>query len=309
MIITVTLNPAMDRTVMVDELAVGEVNRVREGRSDPGGKGINVSRVLRELGGDSLAMGFVAGSIGRFIEASLNEIGIEDDFIHTPGQTRTNLSIVEAKARRQTSLNEPGPATDARSTRDLRSRIQRRLSEGSWTVMAGSVPPGVPPAIYAELIGMVKDSKGFAVLDADEDPLALGVAAQPYLVKPNLAELERLVGRSLSDDDAILAAASGLQQSGITYVVVSMGGQGAVAVGPGEVWRGYAPHVEARSGVGAGDSLVAGLVLQLAAGRGLAEGLRLGMAAGAATALTPGTMLCRRADVERLLPVVRIARR
>src|SRR3990170_1406628 len=130
MIITITLNPAMDRTVIVDELVLGEVNRVREGRSDPGGKGINVSRVLRELGTASLAMGFVAGSIGRFIEASLNEIGIHDDFIHTDGPTRTNLSIVEAKSRRQTSLNEPGPPTDPRWVKALHSRIQPRLSEG-----------------------------------------------------------------------------------------------------------------------------------------------------------------------------------
>lgn len=306
MIITITLNPAMDRTVLVEELVLGEVNRVREGRSDPGGKGINVSRVLRELGTASLAMGFVAGSIGRFIEASLNEIGIQDDFIHTLGQTRTNLSIVEAKSRRQTSLNEPGPPTDPRWVKELYSRIQPRLSEGTWVVMAGSVPPGVPRAVYAELITMIKRNKGFAVLDADGEPLALGVAAQPCLVKPNLAELERLVGRTLRGDDEIIGAAKGLHEAGITYVVVSLGAQGALAVGPGDVWRGYPPHVEAQSGVGAGDSLVAGLVLRLAEGRGLAEGLRLGMAAGAATALTPGTMLCRKEDVERLLPEVQI---
>jgi 1-phosphofructokinase len=308
MIITVTLNPAMDRTVVVDELVLGEVNRVREARSDPGGKGINVSRVLRELGRPSLAMGFVAGALGRFIEASLNEIGIEDDFIHTPGQTRTNHSIVEVNEARQTSLNEPGPTTDAHWVAELMARLRERLQEGDWVVLAGSVPPGVPENIYAELSALINEHKARPVLDADDALLALGVAARPCLVKPNLRELERLIGRPLGKEEEIVGAARQLHEAGISYVVVSMGANGAVAVGPGETLRGYVPRVEAKSPVGAGDSLVAGVLLRLADGEGLAAGLQLGMAAGAATALTPGTMLCRKEDVERLLPLVRVER-
>src|SRR3989304_1180102 len=155
MIITITLNPAMDKTLVLDELVAGETNRVKDARTDPGGKGINVSRVLRVLGQSSLAMGFVAGSIGRFVEATLNEMGILDDFIHTPGQTRTNIAVVEQKRMITTLLAEQGPVTDPRYLRTLKERLSVHTGPGAWVVLAGRLPPRLKPNIYADLIPFI----------------------------------------------------------------------------------------------------------------------------------------------------------
>ncbi|MBI4320536.1 MAG: 1-phosphofructokinase [Chloroflexi bacterium] len=306
MIITVTLNPAMDKTLVIDQLVPGETNRVKDARTDPGGKGINVSRVLRVLGQSSLAVGFVSGSVGRFVEASLNEMGILDDFIHTPGQTRTNIAIVEEKRRITTLLSEKGPATDPHYLSALKERLRVHIAPGTWTVLAGSLPPRIKPGVYAELTSLAREMGGLAALDADGEPLALGVAAKPHLIKPNRHELESLIGRTLASDEDVLGAAREIHASGVAIVVVSMGAQGAIAVSDQGTWKAMPPKVEPRSTVGAGDSLLAGVVLGLSTGKGLVEGLRLGTAAGAATALTSGTQLCHQPDIDRLLPEVRI---
>ncbi|MBI2863010.1 MAG: 1-phosphofructokinase [Chloroflexi bacterium] len=306
MIITLTLNPAMDKTVFLDELVVGETNRAKDSLSDPGGKGINVSRVIRELGQESLAMGFVSGSVGRFVEHALNERGIFDDFIHTPGQTRTNVEIVERKGGRTTNINEAGPETDPKFVKELRSRLRARIAFDSWLVVAGSVPPGIDPGVYAEIVDLAKRLGANTVLDADGRPLALGAAAEPTLVKPNLRELETLVGHPMAYEADVYAAARHLHERGIEHVVVSMGNRGSLAVSKQGSWKAVPPEVKVVSTTGAGDSLVAGLVLSLDQDKPFVEGLRLGTAAGAATALAPGTQLCRREDIERLAPLVQI---
>ena len=308
MIITVTLNPAMDKTVELDELIPGETNRVMSYRNDPGGKGINVSRVLRTLGTSSLAMGFVSGSVGRFVEASLNEVGILDDFIHTPGQTRTNVAITERKKDLTTLLAEPGPITDPQFLEQLKVRLSGHISPGAWVVFAGSIPPNLSDDSYAVLIELTRQRGGYAALDADGAPLSRGVAAKPCLIKPNQRELSYLVGRNLSTFDEVLAAAQEVQREGVDYVVASMGKQGAVGVTHGQAWKAVPPPVDARSTVGAGDSMLAGVLFSLAQGKSFAEGLRDGSAAGAATALTPGTQLCRLEDIQRLLPKVQVER-
>ncbi|HUX86594.1 MAG TPA: 1-phosphofructokinase [Chloroflexota bacterium] len=306
MIVTVTLNPAVDRVIVLCELHVGDTNRVTDGQIDPGGKGVNVSRVLAEIGGQSLATGFLAGSLGDLIEKSLRDAGIPVDFIRIPGQSRQNLAIVETCNQRHTLLNEAGPATDPLYLHRLERELRRRVHPGDWVVMAGSVPPHLPLTVYAELIDLVHQAGAKAVLDADGEPLRAGIAAKPELIKPNREELERLVGRPLTTDAEILAAARRLQKRGITYVVVSMGRRGSIGVGPDGAWLAIPPAVTTVSAVGAGDSLVAGLVLALSQGESLAEGMRLGSAAGAATALRPGTRLARAEDFQRLLPLTRV---
>ncbi len=308
MIITVTLNPTMDKTVEVDELVPGETNRVKDVRTDPGGKGIDVSRVLRTLGMSSLAMGFVSGSIGRFVEASLNEAGILDDFIHTPGQTRTNVAIVEHQKGITTLLSEPGPETAPEHFERLEARLRGHVSPGCWVVCAGSIPPHLGRGAYARLIELTRERGGYPVLDADGEALSLGVAAQPYMIKPNRVELGGLVGRELKTFDEVLAAAKEVQRRGVQYVVASMGKDGAVGVTYDQVWKAIPPRVKVQSTVGAGDSLLAGLIFALSQGKCFDEGLRIGTAAGAATALTPGTQLCRAEDIERLLPQVKVER-
>jgi 1-phosphofructokinase len=306
MIVTVTLNPAVDKTVTLDRLVLGEVNRVEVVRHDPGGKGINVSRVIRQFGGSSLCTGFVSGAVGRSIEHSLNEMGLSDDFVHTAGQSRTNTTVSEMATGQITTLNESGPAISTRHLSELRHRVRSRVCPGDWLVLAGSVPPGVPHDVYANLIKIAKKIGAFTVLDTEGEALALGLAAGPDMIKPNRREVLPLLPREPKTVQDYLAGARALQARGISIVIVSLGAEGSVAVRGEEAWQVIPPQVKAIGQVGPGDSLVAGVVFSLSQGRSFAEALRLGSAAAAATVMQAGTQLCRPDDIRRLLPQVQL---
>ncbi len=305
MIVTVTLNPAVDQTLVLDRLATGDTNRVRDSRIDPGGKGINVSRVLRELGRESLATGLAPGTLGRFIEHSLLDTGILCDFVHTRGQTRTNLTVVDETAHETTLFSYRGPTTDPRHVQTLEARLRRDLSKGDWLVVAGSIPPPIEASEYAQLIELGRQAGAHTVLDADAAALEAGLTAHPELVKANHHEAERLLGRALDEDRDVLRAADELRD-GASAAVITAGGRGAAAVSEEGAWWAWPPETVVVSAVGAGDALLAGLLLKLENGGTLEDGLRYGTAAGAAACLTPGTQLCRREEVDRLLPQVRL---
>ena len=311
MIVTVTLNPAIDQTLVLPRFVAGDTIRVKSSRFDPGGKGINVSRVIRELGGESLAMGLAPGGLGRYIEQTLQAQtpraqGIACDFVHTRGETRTNITIVDETRHMHTILSDPGPETDPRDVEELRERLRRRLRPGDWLVLAGSIPPPIGPEVYAQIITEARDMGAHPVLDADGAALEAGVSAHPEMVKSNRRELERLLGRHLDDEASTLEAAGTVHRQGIPRVVVTRGREGAVALSDNSCLRGVAPRVRSVSAVGSGDALLAGVLLTLSQGGDLEEGLRLGIAAGTATVLTPGTELCERREVDMLLPRVKV---
>ena len=306
MIITITLNPAIDQTLVLPKFVAGDTLRVKSSRFDPGGKGINVSRVVKELGGDTIAMGFAPGGLGRYIEQTLETQEIPCDFVHTQGETRTNITILDESRHVNTILSDPGPQTDPRSVDELLSRLRKRLQPGDWLVLAGSIPPPIDPAIYARIIGAAKDSGAHSVLDADGPALAAGVGARPEMVKGNRRELERLLSRHLDDEESTLEAAREVHAAGVPTVVVTRGREGAVAVSDGTCLRGVAPRVRAVSAVGSGDAFLAGVVLTLSRGGGIEDALRLGIASGTAAVLTPGTELCHRREVDILLPRVKV---
>lgn len=306
MIITVTLNPAVDQTLGLEKLIPGDTNRVRDSRFDPGGKGINVARVLRELGRESLASGLAPGSLGRFVEHSLLEQGILCDFVHTRGQTRTNLTVLDETAHETTLLSYRGPEIDPRHVQTLETRLRRYLSAGDWLVVAGSIPPPIEPRVYPQLIELGHQFSAHTVLDADAEALAVGLTGRPDLVKSNHHEAERLLGRALDDDAELLKAAEQMREAGAATAVVTAGGRGAVAAAEEGVWWSWPPPTVVVSAVGAGDALLAGLLLKLEEGAGMEEALRWGTAAGAAACLTPGTQLCHREDVMRALSEVRV---
>ena len=309
MIITVTLNPAVDQTLILGQLTLGDTNRVRDSRVDPGGKGVNVSRVLRELGRESLASGLAPGSLGRFVEHSLLEQGILCDFVHTRGQTRTNVTITDEAAHETTLLSYRGPEVDPRHVRTLEGRLRRYLSAGDWLVIAGSLPPSVEPQEYVRLIDLGRQLGATTVLDADAEALTVGLTGRPDIVKCNHHEARRLLGRPLDDDAALLKAAEAMRELGAGTAIITAGRRGAVAVSDDGVWWAKPPRTVVVSTVGAGDSLLAGLLYKLEDGAGIEEALRFGTAAGAAACLTAGTQLCKREDVERLLPEVRVERK
>jgi 6-phosphofructokinase 2 len=306
MIITVTLNPAIDQTLVLPRFVAGDTLRVRYSRFDPGGKGINVSRVIRELGGESIAMGFAPGGLGRYIEQTLEAQGVATDFVHTRGETRTNITIVDESRHVQTILSDPGPETDPHYLHELRSRLRKRLRPGDWLVLAGSIPPPLTAEVYTEMIHEASKVGVHTVLDADGAALAGGAAAHPDMVKGNRRELERLLGRHLDDEESTIEAAREVQDTGVQMVVVTRGREGAVAALEHSYLRGVAPRVRAVSAVGSGDALLAGVILTLSRGGAMEEALRLGIAAGTAAVLTPGTELCHRREVDILLPRVKV---
>lgn len=306
MIITVTLNPAVDQTLELERLTLGDTNRVRDSRIDPGGKGINVSRVLRELGRESLATGFAPGSLGRFVEHSLLEQGILCDFVHTRGQTRTNLTVVDESVHETTLLSYRGPELDPRHVQTLETRIRRFISEGDWLVVAGSIPPPLEPWVYTRLLELGNQRGAHTVLDADADALAAGLSGRPEIVKSNHHEAERLLGRTLDSDESLVEAAQQLRDEGAATAVVTAGSRGAVVVDGEGAWRAWAPPTTVVSAVGAGDALMAGMLYKLEEGSSIEESLRWGTAAGAAACLSAGTQLCRNEDIVRILPEVRV---
>jgi 1-phosphofructokinase family hexose kinase len=306
MIITVTLNPSIDQTLVLPRFVAGDTLRVKSSRFDPGGKGINVSRVIRELGGESMAMGFAPGGLGRYIEQTLEAQGIACDFVHTKGETRTNITILDESRHMHTILSEPGPRTDPKYVADLKSRLRKRLHPGDWLVIAGSIPPPLDAGLYGELIHAAAKTGAHSVLDADGEALVVGTEAHPEIVKGNRRELERLLGRHLDDEESTLEGAREVQARGVRQVLVTRGREGAVAVNGERSWRGIAPRVRAVSAVGSGDAFLAGVVLTLSRGGGMEEALTLGIAAGTACVLNPGTELCHRREVDILMPRVRI---
>lgn len=308
MIATITLNPALDKTVYVHRLAVGDTNRVEKNELDAGGKGINASRMLAELGAETVALGFLGGRTGRLIESVLTEENIPTDFVHTQAETRTNTAIQDLEGAPPTSLNEKGGPITPAEMDELREKIRSWAPKSKFMIMGGSIPQGVEPGVYQSLIEIAQAAGARVILDADNKPLDLGILARPMMIKPNADEAQRLCGREMSTLDDYADAAQNLIGRGIEIVVISMGKSGAVAACGDEVWQAIPPQVKAVSTVGSGDSMVAGMAIALAEGRPLHEGLALGSAAGAATAMSSGVEMGKKEDVDRLLPQVVVNR-
>ena len=304
MIYTVTLNPALDKTVEIPDFAPGRVNRITALRTDPGGKGLNVSKVIAKLGGDSEAFVLLGGSAGRAVATALEGLGVRCHIAWGEGETRTNLKIVDPVRRINTDINEPGFAVPPALTDGLLDRLTAALRPGDIVVLAGSLPPGAPADTYATWITRCKAAGARVFLDADGAALTGGLRAKPFLVKPNDEELSRLLGRELRGVPALADAARQLVASGVENVVVSMGGAGAIYANADTVLRTEGLSVPVRSTVGAGDSVVAALAFALGRGMPLHDAAVLSTAVGAANVMCSGTQAAERSAVEALLPKV-----
>ena len=304
MIYTVTLNPALDKTVEIPHFAPGRVNRITALRTDPGGKGLNVSKVIAKLGGDSEAFVLLGGSAGRAVAAALEGLGVRCHIAWGEGETRTNLKIVDPVRRINTDINEPGFAVPPALTDGMLDRLTAALRPGDIVVLAGSLPPGAPADTYATWITRCKAAGARVFLDADGAALAEGLRAKPFLVKPNDEELSRLLGRELRGVPALADAARQLVASGVENVVVSMGGAGAIYANADMLLRTEGLRVPVRSTVGAGDSVVAALAFALGRGMPLHDAAVLSTAVGAANVMCSGTQAAERSAVDALLPKV-----
>jgi len=306
MIYTVTLNPAVDRELSVPAIEFNSVLRATDCRVDYGGKGFNVSRLLKSLGASSVAVGFAGGRSGELLRDGLNTLGIEVDFVWIGGETRTNVSIVSTEQKRYVKANEPGPVISAAEQQALLEKIRSLAKKDDWWVLAGSLPPGVPDTIYADIITSVQGRGAKVILDTSENALLHGCKAAPFLVKPNAYEANKLTGMPVEGIDQIAAAAQAIRDMGPGSVVVSLGKDGAMLVEEGRAWVAKSPKIQERNPIGAGDSMVGGVVWGLQAGLPLSEALRWGVACGAATASLSGTAVATKELAETLLEQVQI---
>ncbi|MFC1991216.1 1-phosphofructokinase [Chloroflexota bacterium] len=306
MIATITLNPALDLHISVQGLMVEETNRWVRLRRYAGGKGIDVSRAIHEMGGVTIAYGFIGGTNGRVLEILLDKEGVAYSFTPIEQETRTDFVITDTLTSQQTRIDAPGPHISKKELDRFIRKMKRIRPQPNLVVAGGSVPPGVPVNIYSDI---VSDARSFGVrtiLDSGGQWLEEGLKAKPYLVKPNVHEAEVLLGRELPTEEAIIEAVFELLDMGVEVAVISRGENGIIAATKRSLIKAVPPPVKVRNAVGAGDCTVAGLALKLAYGEPLLEACRLAVAMGTAAVLTRGTELCRRADVESLLPKVTV---
>lgn len=305
MIYTVTLNQALDKTVEIPSLTVDAVNRITSMRTDPGGKGINVSKVIQKLGGASVAAGILGGDTGRAILSALTEMGLTTLFHFVEGETRTNMKIIDPDNHTNTDINEPGVTVSEEILEKLLEELLAKVTKEDIVVISGSMPKGSPKDTYYTWTKAFREKGAKVILDADGDLLKAGLKASPYLIKPNNHELGALTGRALETPEEIAETAAELMKEyGIGKVVVSMGGDGAVYVTKDKTIYAEGLKVPVGSTVGAGDSVVAALAVSEEEGKTLEETVRLSTAVGAANVMCSGTQAAEYEVVETLLPKV-----
>ena len=304
MIITVTLNPALDKTVEIPDFSLDAVNRITTMRTDPGGKGLNVSKVIAKLGGTSTAVGVLGGTTGRRIADAMDALGIACKFTFVEGETRTNLKVIDPARHTNTDLNEPGLTVTQQTLDGMLAALTQSIRPGDIVVLSGSLPKGAPADTYGVWTAACRAAGARVFLDADGEPLSHGLAAKPYLAKPNNHELSRLTGRTLETADDLLAAAREMIAGGVEHVVVSMGGDGALFVSKDGAYRAEGLKVPVGSTVGAGDSMVAALAYAAEQGMREEDTVRLAVATSAANVMCSGSQAAERSAVDELLPRV-----
>lgn len=297
MIYTVTFNPALDYVIRMESLKWGTVNRSSAEAVYYGGKGINVSTVLKNIGVDSVALGFVAGFTGKEIEEGVKNMGVATDFIKLPeGMSRINVKI---KAEQETEINGQGPAISMEKVEKLFEKLDR-LEKGDCLVLAGTIPASLPSDIYEQIMDRLKDKEIRIVVDATKDLLLNVLKYHPFLIKPNNHELGEMFGVVLKTDEEIVEYAKKLQERGARNVLISMAGDGAILLTETkEVYKMGVPKGTVVNSVGAGDSMVAGFVASYFKEHDYLKALKFGTATGSATAFSEG--LATMDKVEELL--------
>lgn len=308
-ILTVSLNAALDLTYRVEGFGVGRNHLVKEVARFAGGKANNVARAMRTLGHGVIATGFAGGANGRLIEQMLTAQGATAAFVAIEQESRLCLTVIDPVAGTHTHLREPGPTvTDAELDR-FRERFRLLIRQVDFAVISGSLPPGLPDDLYAELVSTAYQvGQVRCVVDAAGTALHRVLPAQPYMVKPNLEELSEWAGRPLTTEAEILEAARDLNNAGPLIVAVSLGAGGLLLVSPEGSWRAVPPAVPVVNAIGSGDSLVAGFVAGLQEGRSAVEIIRMAVACGTANAMTEGVAEFDLATVGQLARRVRVER-
>lgn len=307
MITTVTLNTALDITYTVPQFQVNQLHRMSAYLTVPGGKGVNVARVLKTLGESVIATGYVAGFQGRALLAGLKEEAIPSDFIMLQnGESRRAITILDPSQGTSTELVEEGPTITETEIQELRLKVESLAKDSDWMLFCGSLPLGCPTWIYAELTEIAHHQGAKVGLDTRGDALREGLLGKPDLVKPNEHELADLAGIRSDDDEATLKAISSLVDDNTQLVVVSQGERGALACHTGNLYRIRIPQVAAINPVGSGDSMMAGIITALHRGQDITDALRLGAACGTVNTLHKAAGKVTIREIDTILKEIQI---
>jgi 1-phosphofructokinase family hexose kinase len=305
MIYTLTLNPALDRELTVGAIEFDSVLRATQSRVDFGGKGFNVSRLLKHVQVFSTAVGFLGGKAGEILQEGLQNLEIGTDFVWVSEETRTNFSIVTQTGGHYLKVNEKGPTIDPAKQKEMLDKIEGLTRAGDWWVLAGSLPPGVPNIFYAQIVRVLNQCGAKTLLDTIGESLRLACLEKPFLVKPNLEEAQALTGLPMGTAAEIALAAAKIRKMGVENVAVSMGKAGALLQTRDAAWLAHSPAIIEKNPIGAGDSMVGGLVWALTRGLSLKEALGWGVASGAATASLSGTEVGSQMLIKELFTQIR----
>lgn len=302
MIYTITFNPSIDYIVKVKSLKLGELNRVEADSKYPGGKGINVSRVLKKFGVNSKALGFIGGFTGDYIKAFLEKEGVETEFINVEEDTRINIKL---KSEEETEINGAGSLIGTEELERLFLRIEN-LNDEDFIVLAGNVQSSLSRDIYSQVQSRCKNKNVKFVIDTTGEALMCTFSNKPFLIKPNTKELGELFGIVIESLDEIIYYGRQLLDKGAENVVVSMAAEGALLICQSGVYHASAPKGTVKNSVGAGDSLIGGLLAHYSTNHDIVEAFRWGAASGSATAFSLD--LCNKEDVEALIGEVKITK-
>ena len=310
LIVTLTLNPAIDRIINVDRLAFEDRAYINSSRESAGGRGINASSVIHSFGGETLAVMIAGGENGRRLEALLSAAGLKAAVVPVRSEIRTNLTITDRHGL-TVNLNEAGPELSKSELASVERVVRQTLKHAKWLMLCGSIPPGVPSSFYARLIAMAREKKVKTLLHADRESLHEGIEAHPTVVTPNQQEAERLLGRPLLTRTQYLDAAQQIRSMGAESVALSLGSRGAVGAFNGGLVEAMAPRIDAVSPIGAGDALSAAFTwASTRKGRPAPpeDALRWGVAAGTASARLPGMNFASLAQTEEVYRNVELRR-
>jgi tagatose 6-phosphate kinase len=298
-------NTSLDKALDLEVLEAGAVNRARDARPSPGGKGLHVAATIAALGEPVCLVGLIDATHRRLFEDRLGARGVEFHGVEGAHTIRTCLAIHEGSTGRVTEILEPGPVLDADTRGELSARFLSMAGESALAILSGSLPRGFGEDTYAGLVKTLRNAAVRCLVDASGGLLRAAVAARPFLIKPNRDEIEALTGASVEAPEAALAAARGLAAGGVAVVIVSLGAAGAVLSDGGRAWHAWVPALEVRNPVGSGDCLLGGVAVGLARGLDLEGVVRLGVACGTANALSDETGWVRPDDIDAVLPRVR----
>lgn len=302
MIYTLTLNPSVDYIVSLEQFNIGGLNRIDKAAKLPGGKGINVSRLLKRMDVNSKALGYVGGFTGEFIEQYLKNEQIDTEFIHVNDDTRINVKI---KANEETELNGKGPSITAEEIAQL-NQITSRLTDKDLLVIAGSIPASMPETTYEQIVKILAENGTAFVVDAEGDLLKKVLPFRPFLIKPNHHELGQLFQTEISTYEDAIKYGKQLLELGAQNVIVSMAGDGAILMNENEIYISNVPKGQVQSSVGAGDSMVAGFLAQFEKTGDLENAFKYSVASGSATAFSIG--LATKEKIQELVEEVNISK-